>query len=534
MAKGMYAVVQKTVPTYNTQTKTLALTSWDTMSTVFTYRQDQYNFYWNGTNFISSNNGVDSSTARTTFTALYDMTVSFNYACSSESNYDKLRIIVNGTTTKEVSGTVSATAYNCSLKKGQNLVFEYSKDGSQSSGSDRGTISNISVTYTIQTQTGSETKTLTSKIKKTYCVVGGVTKKIKKVYAVVGGVTRLVWSGSGGGTIKKYATTPEISVARYSLSGVSVGNYALFGGGHTGSAYSNVVDTYNSSLTRSITTGLAAVGGNIATASTGDYAFFGGGLGASYLPYLTTYNSSLTRTVPNQYLNTARSSLTAVHIGDYVIFGGGQTNAGDSAYTNAVECYNKSFSRTIPSSLLSVARGKLSATSIGNYALFGGGRGNGNINYSYIDQSVVDTYNTSLTKGVATNLCDTKIAVGAASVEEFAIFAGGMNSVTNKNTVDTYNASLTKGTATSLSAVRSSMISISFLNEYAVFGGGSSAGASNIVEYYDTSLTLKISDSLDRSKTGIAGASVGNYIIFTGGRYNNYPHETTDIYQLIQ
>ena len=38
-------------------------------------------------------------------------------------------------------------------------------------------------------------------------------------------------------------TASSLSVARFNLAATTVGNYALFGGGHTGSA-SNVVDVY--------------------------------------------------------------------------------------------------------------------------------------------------------------------------------------------------------------------------------------------------------------------------------------------------
>ena len=47
------------------------------------------------------------------------------------------------------------------------------------------------------------------------------------------------------------STPTALSVARYSLAGASVGNYALFAGGHDGSDHYDTVDAYDTSLTRS-------------------------------------------------------------------------------------------------------------------------------------------------------------------------------------------------------------------------------------------------------------------------------------------
>ena len=57
--------------------------------------------------------------------------------------------------------------------------------------------------------------------------------------------------------IKKEAQ--ELSVARTSLAATSVGDYALFGGGSTGSDRSSALDGYKSNLTHSTPTGLSAV-----------------------------------------------------------------------------------------------------------------------------------------------------------------------------------------------------------------------------------------------------------------------------------
>jgi len=64
-------------------------------------------------------------------------------------------------------------------------------------------------------------------------------------------------------------------------------------------------------------------------------------------------------------LSVARENLAATTIGNYALFGGGYS-------TSVVDAYDTSLTRTTPTPL-SVARYNLAATTVGNYALFGGG-----------------------------------------------------------------------------------------------------------------------------------------------------------------
>ena len=73
-----------------------------------------------------------------------------------------------------------------------------------------------------------------------------------------------------------YGTITPLSVARGYLAATTVGNYALFGGGY-GSGYSNVVDAYDTSLTRTTPTALSVARSDLAATTVGNYALFGGG-----------------------------------------------------------------------------------------------------------------------------------------------------------------------------------------------------------------------------------------------------------------
>ena len=95
---------------------------------------------------ITSTNKKDNTSSTYKITAPVAMTVSFSYKVSSESNYDFLIIKKNGSELKKISGSTSYVSYSVDLNANDYLTFTYSKDSSQSSGSDCAYISGI--TYT--------------------------------------------------------------------------------------------------------------------------------------------------------------------------------------------------------------------------------------------------------------------------------------------------------------------------------------------------------------------------------------------------
>ena len=79
-------------------------------------------------------------------------------------------------------------------------------------------------------------------VKKWYIGVDSKARKVKKGYIGVGGVARPFMSG---GEPAYYGTVTPLSQARNSLAGASVGDYALFAGGHKGTSdYLSTVDAY--------------------------------------------------------------------------------------------------------------------------------------------------------------------------------------------------------------------------------------------------------------------------------------------------
>ena len=347
------------------------------------------------------------------------------------------------------------------------------------------------------------------KIKKGYVGIENTARKIKKAYIGIGGVARPCWSG---GELAYYGAITPLSQGRYQLAATTVGNYALFGGGENSAGYHNIVDAYDTSLTRTTAANMSGSRYQLAATTVGNYALFGGGKKSSTnLSTVDAYDTSLAKTTPTA-LSQARSLLSATKVGNYALFGGGQT----SNALNTVDAYNASLTRSSPTAL-SNARMRLTATAVGDYALFGGGYNNGY-------QATVDVYNSSLTKSTTTNLSVIRDTLAATTVGNYALFAGGQTgsgyNVSYVSTVDVYDSSLTKSTATDLSVARQ-YLSAATVGDFALFGGGTNGSGYayvNTTDAYDKSLTRTTPATLSVRTTYLAATTVGNYALFGGGQ----------------
>jgi len=126
------------------------------------------------------------------------------------------------------------------------------------------------------------------------------------------------------------------------------------GGRGSGYVYYSVVDAYDTSLTRTTPTGLSQERSNLAATTVGNYALFGGGYGVKvesiydedleeYIEerisiksnVVDVYNSSLTRTTPTE-LSQGRYNLAATTVGNYALFAGGDAGS----YSDVVDAYS--------------------------------------------------------------------------------------------------------------------------------------------------------------------------------------------------
>ena len=391
-----------------------------------------------------------------------------------------------------------------------------------------------------------------AKIKKGYIGLNGVARKIGKGYIGVNQVARPFWSG---GELVKYGSSEDgaispLSEAREGLAGATVGNYALFAGGYGtalfSSKYYGTADAYNGSLVRSTPAVLSAARSDLAGASVGDYVVFAGGKDKDgALGVADAYNSSLTHTTLAA-LSVARYYLAGASAGGYALFAGGYSVYENKypAYYAVADAYDGSLTRTTPTAL-SAARENLAGATVGGYALFAGG-------YEYHSSSwgtslsystAVDAYDGSLVHSTPAALSLGRRELAGATVSGYALFAGGRYEDASEAdaysaVVDAYNGSLVRSTPAVLSTARSDLAGAS-VGDYIVFAGGrDKEGGLGVVDAYDGSLTRTTPEVLSAARSYLAGATVGGYALFAGGRLpkdglRTPPSDCVDIYTIV-
>lgn len=364
----------------------------------------------------------------------------------------------------------------------------------------------------------------TRKAKKGYVSVNGKARKIKKAYIGVNGKARAFWSG---GELRYYGRATALSEARDDLTATATGGYALFAGGNNGN-YSNVVDAYNRSLTRTNPAGLEKYGVHIAT-SVGQYAIIAtNNLSSSLIDSVddsyVIYNNSLTK-VSNNIGTTveARTDKGVANVGNYALFAGGRLipKIGAKTPVNTINAIDSSL--TLSSITLSKAKHTVCGGKVGNYALFAGGSGGSVFNPSFYAD--VDAYNASLTR-----ISVTAIDIGIDSVRcsasigsSYVLFRVGVGGVPPFK-INAYDASLTKRSVTVPNRNSEEMAAASSEN-YAIFADR------HFVVAYNDSLTCSMMTPLSDERLNGAAATIGNYVLFAGG-LNSGQKDIVDVYTI--
>ena len=218
------------------------------------------------------------------------------------------------------------------------------------------------------------------------------------------------------------------------LAATAVGNYAIFAGGRSNASGTsgalNAARAFTSSLTANTNiSNLYANAFSLAATTIGDYALFGGGgSGSTYQTATTAYTASLTRSSPTA-LSQGRSFLTATSVGNYALFAGGYNGNASPQYVATVDAYDTSLTRSTPTTL-SVGRRQLCATSLGKYALFCGGQ-------TPTAYNTIDVYDDALTRTTNFTLSVARYRCGAATIGNYALIGGGYGSSAS-DTVDAF------------------------------------------------------------------------------------------------
>ena len=353
------------------------------------------------------------------------------------------------------------------------------------------------------------------KVKKGFVTIDGTYRNIPKAFITIGGVYRPCW---GGGELNYYGRASVLNNNVAHLSATTVGNYAVFSGGYNYATDGDVLpmQAYNASLVKSVVSSEWDLSDAAAT-TVGDYAIFGGGWYRSIAwdssdslissSYTLALNSSLTWKNSSN-LSTGRYYLAATTVGNYALFGGGNSTLSYGA-TDIVDAYDTSLTKSTPTKL-SRARYILSATTVGNYAIFGGG-----LNKSGAGIEATDAYDKSLVRTIPpVQICCSHGS--ATTVGTYAVFAGSFGD----QIVDVYDSSLTKTARLKLSVSRN-YTAATTIGDYALFGGGGTSPYYNTVDAFDDSLTRTAPTVLSLARGYLAASTVGNYALFAGGASSN-------------
>lgn len=176
-------------------------------------------------------------------------------------------------------------------------------------------------------------------------------------------------------SLTKVSSYMFLGTYRHGLAGIDAGNHALFAGGQKvvddTAVYTDVVEAYDASLTRSTVTTLILARHSLSAAKAGKYALFAGGFSSSYdyNDTIDVYDESLVYYVGVGKLSYARSRIGAASLGDYAIFAGG---ASSQSYRAEVDVWDGKLTK-VPTTNISPGRYDMMVATVGNYALFAGG-----------------------------------------------------------------------------------------------------------------------------------------------------------------
>lgn len=270
-----------------------------------------YYFRQDGNDWIATNGGINLSTATTTLTCTSGGTYKFSYYYKTEANYDKVTLIVGGTTVlNAVSGSSPLTTTGTySLSSGSTIVMTYSKDNTQS-------VDNEEVYFQIQKQESHTTYTPASSKYSYQGGSGGYSTGIlslstpTSIYLYTGGhgnqssdnekgkTVNGGFNGGGSSKIRWYTSAYSSGGGGGGASDIRIGQDSLYarvivaGGGGGGAGESNAsvkqgggltgnsaVEEYKATQTKAGTNGSFGKGANSTGSSNYNYGPGGGGGG---------------------------------------------------------------------------------------------------------------------------------------------------------------------------------------------------------------------------------------------------------------
>ena len=319
-----------------------------------------------------------------------------------------------------------------------------------------------------------------------------------------------------------HGTAAPLTTARSRVNAVSLGQYALLGGGGRGDNTSfDTVDVYDTQLVHSNPVTLLSAQNSGAAAVLGEHALFAGGfqttLSGGIAAAATVFDTELTVSAHPELDIPRTFGMSAASTRNHMLFGTGRNTSW--ALRTDVDAIDRELVRSAPDPALS-ARAYYASASLNGMVFFAGGQGASTMT------AAAEVYGPELEHLSAPDLSNACICLGAAAVRsQYVLFAGGQLS-NGKGTavVSAYSPELTRIAAPSLSQARWVMSSGSFEGN-AVFAGGvldSNNTSAATVESYGEDLTHTVLPGLSTARwsgnsNSINGAAAGAFFLFGGG-----------------
>jgi len=321
-------------------------------------------------------------------------------------------------------------------------------------------------------------------------------------------------------------TTAALSQPRGDGVAAVVGSQALFAGGDTTEARPITgVDIYDAPSGKWSTAKLSQAGIGLTATTSGTVAFFAGG------STVDIYDAS-TGVWSTTALSQSRYLMSSAAVAGKVIFAGGYLELGKAAVSATVDIYDVATGRW-STAALSQARSGMAVTTVGTKAIFAGGAFN-DVNGTGMLSNVVDIYDASNGHWSTATLSQARGDATVAVVGNLAMFAGGVSGSTSgtpsfpirSDVVDIYNASSGAWSTAALSEARTQIAATTVGQKVLFAGGRVGLGASDSVDIFDASSQQWSVAKLSQERPRIAATTVGSKAIFAGGEEN----DTVDIY----
>lgn len=296
------------------------------------------------------------------------------------------------------------------------------------------------------------------------------------------------------------ATTLGIPHNHYDGTVAVAEDTALFAGGATTDfqTRSAVVDIYDNRSGAWATASLSQARNALSGVSLGDIAMFAGGTSAHDVDsrVVDIYNSR-TRAWSVARLSEPRHYISAVAVGTKVIFAGGWNV---NRETTTVDIYDNA-TNVWSSTRLSRPTSGRSGVSMGGHAFFAGG-------------TVVDIYDSQSGAWSTAELSDRRFAISPVAVDTKVVFAGGLKDVGASAAVDIYDTQTNTWSVATLSDARGAIGAVA-VGPKAIFAGGwTGSAASATVDIYDSLSNTWSASSLPRPGWGLEPALLSDKVLF--------------------